>query len=189
MKINCGFNIDKVICDINVRYYIDCIFSKNNGKTWEEDFEDNGKDDEYVQSNLPCMEVVTYLHRNRFSGKTTEMQRKDWCPVIDVNEGMVLNWTPGFVLKTHFKVCDQGVYVYSNQDESQQIVSTDCGLYYVPSWLDVIDDGYGCYIYMDIDGDGYINNWNDIKKKLEKYTNENLDCTLIKSHVNVFDYI
>ena len=38
MKIQEEFNIDKVICDIDVRYYINCSFSKDNGQTWEEDF-------------------------------------------------------------------------------------------------------------------------------------------------------
>ena len=45
MKVNSKatkeFDIDKVICDIDVRYYVDCSFSKDNGETWEKDFEDD----------------------------------------------------------------------------------------------------------------------------------------------------
>ena len=41
MKIHSELNIDKVICDIDVRYYVDCSFSKDNGQTWEKDFEDD----------------------------------------------------------------------------------------------------------------------------------------------------
>ena len=49
MNIHKEFNIDKVICDIDVRYYIDCAFSKDNGETWEEDF-----DDEYIWHQGGC---------------------------------------------------------------------------------------------------------------------------------------
>ena len=117
------------------------------------------------------------------------MTRKDWCPVIDVNEGKVLDWPEGFILKTEFKVCDQGVYVYSNYDESQQIVSTDCDLYYVPNWLDDINDGYGDYMYITINGDGTIKDWDKLKNKLLTYVKKYLDFEKVKSHINIEDYV
>jgi predicted lipoprotein with Yx(FWY)xxD motif len=92
-------------------------------------------------------------------------------------------------LVTGFKVCDQGIYVYSNQDESQQIVSTDCDEYYVPNWLADDGDGYGDYLQIRINGDGTIENWEELKKKLFYYANEYLDTGKIKSHVNILDYI
>ena len=189
MNIQNNFCIDKVICDIDVRYYVDGAFSKDNGKTWEKDFEDDDKSDEYVRSQLPCMKTVNYIKRSIWSKKETPMERLDWCPVIDVNEGRVLDWPENFVLVTHFKVCDQGVYVYSNQDESQQIVSTDCDEYYVPGWLCDWDEGYGDYMFSQINGDGTIENWEKLKKKLLHYAKEYLDTENIKSHVNISDYI
>ena len=193
MKVNSKatkeFDIDKVICDIDVRYYVDCSFSKDNGETWEKDFEDDDKSDDYVKSQLPCMKEVTYKKRGIWSGIETTQTRQDWCPVIDVNEGKILDWTPGFCLNTGFKVCDQGVYVYSNQDESQQIVSYDCDEYYVPRWLDEVGDGYGDYLQITINGDGTIKDWDKLKKKLLNYVENYLDFDKVKSNVNVEDYI
>ena len=189
MNIHKEFNIDKVICDIDVRYYIDCTFSKDNGETWEEDFDDDEISDTYVRNQLPCMKEVTYMKRNIWSGDETQKSRKDWCPVIDVNEGKILDWPEGFCLRTHFKVCDQGVYVYSNYDESAQIVSVDCNEHYVPTWLDDIDDGYGDYLYISVNGDGSIENWDSLKKKLLEYATKDLNTDKIKSHINIEDYI
>ena len=189
MKIQSEFNVDKVICDIDVRYYVDCSFSKDNGETWEEDFEDDDKSDDYVRSQLPCMKNVKFIKRSLLSGKEREEERQDWCPVIDVNEGKILDWTPRFCLNTQFKVCDQGVYVYSNYDESQQIVSTNCGEYYVPSWLDDCGDSYGDYLQITVNGDGTIRDWNKLKKKLVKYVKECLDTDKIKSNVKIEDYV
>ena len=102
MKVNSKatkeFDIDKVICDIDVRYYVDCSFSKDNGETWEKDFEDDDESDNYVKSQLPCMKNVKFIKRSLLSGKEREEERQDWCPVIDVNEGKILDWTPGFCL-------------------------------------------------------------------------------------------
>ena len=189
MKIQSEFNIDKVICDIDVRYYVDCSFSKDNGETWEKDFEDDDVSDEYVKSQLPCMKEVTFTKKSIWSGKETQETRKDWCPVIDVNDGKILNWTPGFCLSAHFKVCDQGVYVYSSQDESQQIVSTDCDEYYVPDWLDEDGDGCGDYLQITVNGDGTIQDWDKLKRKFFDYTESYLDPDKVKSNVNIVDYV
>lgn len=189
MEIQKSFTIDKVICDIDVRYYVDCSFSKDNGVTWEKDFDDVEEQEAYVKSQLPCMREVTYTHKSLWSEKETEKKRMDWCPVIDVNEGKVLDWPEGFILNTNFKICDQGVYVYSNYDETQQIVSTDCELYYVPKWLDDIDDGFGDYMYITINGDGTIKDWDKLQKKFIDYTQDYLELDKIKSNVNISDYV
>lgn len=189
MNIQKEFNIDKVICDIGVRYYVDCSFSKDNGQTWEKDFDDNDESDEYVKSQLPCMKNVKYIYRGLFGNRKEEKERQDWCPTIDVNEGKVLDWTPGFVLRTHFKICDKGVYVYSNYDESSQIVSKDCNLHYVPDWLCDFDEGYGDYMYIQINGDGTIENWDKLKRKLSNYAQKYFDTKNIKSNVNIEEYV
>ena len=35
----------------------------------------------------------------------------DWCPVIDLDSGVITNWTLGTVADVHYKVCDEGRYV------------------------------------------------------------------------------
>ena len=92
MIIHKEFNIDKVICDIDARYYVDCSFSKDNGNTWENDFDDDETSDAYVRDQLPCMKEVTYVKKSIWSGEETKKSRKDWCPVIDVNEGKIVDW-------------------------------------------------------------------------------------------------
>lgn len=189
MNIQTEFNVDKVICDIDVRYYVDCSFSKDGGETWEEDFDDNDESDDYVKSQLPCMKKVVYKYKPIWGKHEALKERMDWCPIIDVNEGKIENWTPGFMLKTHFKVCDQGIYVYSNSDESKQIVSSDCDDYYVPSWLDADGDGYGDYLQISIGEDGKINDWEKLQRKLLLYIKGNLDMEKIKSHIKIEDYV
>ena len=188
MKIKKEFNIDKVICDIDVRYYVDCSFSKDNGLTWQDDFEDDDTTDAEVKAQLPCMKEITYKKYRIWTGKETIEKRVDWCPVIDVNEGKVLDWPEGFILKTHFKVCDQGVYVYSNYDETEQIVSTDCDEYYVPCWFNM-ENGYGDYLIMTINGDGTIQDWDKLQKKLVDYVYDYLDPDKTKSHINIEEYV
>ena len=188
MIIEKEFNIDKVICDIDVRYYVDCSFSKDNGVTWQDDFEDDDVTDAEVKAQLPCMKEITYKKYGIWTGKETIEKRVDWCPVIDVNEGKVLDWPEGFILKTHFKVCDQGVYVYSNYDETQQIVSADCDEYYVPGWFNMTN-GYGDYLIMTINGDGTIQDWDKLQKKLLNYAKEYFDTDKMKSNVNIVDYV
>ena len=83
----------------------------------------------------------------------------------------------------------KSVYVYSNQDESQQIVSYDCGEYYVPGWLDEVGDGYGDYLQITINGDGTIKDWDKLKKKLINYLETYLDFDKVKSNVNIEEYI
>ena len=90
MIIQKEFNIDKVICDIDVRYYVDCSFSKDNGLTWQDDFEDDDVTDAEVKAQLPCMKEITYKKYGIWSGKETIETRKDWCPVIDINEGKTI---------------------------------------------------------------------------------------------------
>ena len=191
MEIQKSFTIDKVICDIDVRYYVDCSFSKDNGTTWEKNFDDVEEQEVYVKSQLPCMKEVTYTHKSLWSEKETEKKRLDWCPVIDVKEGKIRDWPDGFILKgTTWKVCDQGVYVYSNEDESKQIVSKDCDLYYVPDWLDDEGDGYGDYIQITVNGDGTIDDWDEtLKNELLNYAKKNLDTSKIKSHINIANYV
>ena len=183
------FEIDYVICDIDVRYYVDCSFSKDNGQTWEKDFEDDDETDEYVKSQLPCMKERTFTHKSIWSNTEKIMKRTDWCPVIDVNEGKVLDWPKDFILDTHFKVCDQGLYLYSNADESRQILSEDCDLYYVPDWLDADGDGYGDYLQIRINGDGTIEHWDRLKMKLFEYAKNYLLQDKIKSNLKIEDYV
>ena len=80
-----------------------------------------------------------------------------WCPHIDIDSGIITNWTKGIKAKVHYKVCDAGNY-FLNDENGGQILSIKHD--YVPSILCPKENGYGDYIIMDIDENGQIQNWN-----------------------------
>jgi hypothetical protein len=78
-----------------------------------------------------------------------------WCPVIDIETGIILNWKIGTVASISYKVCDGGEYWLVDDNGIEYKYPGD----YVPKCLDIDDDGYGDYIYMDIDENGKIEDW------------------------------
>jgi len=91
-------------------------------------------------------------------GTLTPCKERDlWKPIIDVDSGQIINWEIGKTAAIHFKVCDAGSY-YLKDTEGNTILSIEDD--YVPGCLSPKDSGYGDYIIMDIDKDGFIQNWN-----------------------------
>lgn len=78
-----------------------------------------------------------------------------WCPEIDIDTGVILNWPKDTTADIHFKVCDAGSY-YLKDGYGNIVLQREND--YVPN--DLIPGGYGDYIEMHIDGDGKIANWN-----------------------------
>lgn len=102
---------------------------------WE-DADLNGQED--FDGNIPCR----YDHF--------------WCPDIDTETGKINNWVIGNTAKLHYKVCD-GCH-WELLDEKDEIVVQN-GNDYVPDTLCPERNGYGDYIIMSIDKDGYIRDW------------------------------
>ncbi len=90
---------------------------------------------------------------------------ENWCPIIDINSGIVTNWKQGVVAEIHYKVCDAGSY-YLKDEAGNVVLSIEED--YVPDTLAINDDGYGDYIIMDIFENGQIGGWdfntNDFQK-------------------------
>lgn len=106
------------------------------GVRYWEDTTVNGEDDD--EGNLiPCRE-----------GKL-------WRPIIDIETGQILNWTKGVTAEVHYKVCDAGNYEL--KDEECNTVLTKEG--YVPAIMYPKEQGFGDYIIMDINEDGFIQDW------------------------------
>jgi len=92
-----------------------------------------------------------------------------WCPKIDIHSGQILNWEQGKVASIHYKVCDGGTYKFVD-DEGNNIFTLEHT--YVPKLLSTGGDGYGDYIIMEIDSNGYIQHWKgdlDDVKSVMKY--------------------
>ena len=78
-----------------------------------------------------------------------------WKPIIDIESGVITNWTKGVTASVCYKVCDDGIYTVKD-DTGAVITELDN---YVPSILCPVEDGYGDYIHMNIDANGIIEGW------------------------------
>lgn len=89
-----------------------------------------------------------------------------WCPIIDIDTGIIRNWEQGKKASIHFKVCDAGSY-YLLDEKGETILSIEND--YVPKMMCPKDKGYGDYIIMDIDENGKIE---DFKFDLDGFYTE-----------------
>lgn len=79
----------------------------------------------------------------------------NWCPIIDIDNGVIINWEKGKTADIHYKVCDDGTYTI--KDKNGEEVKKYDG--YVPKIMCPAGGGYGDYIIMKIDSEGKINNF------------------------------
>lgn len=112
-------------------------------------------EDDADQPKMPCM---SYMHEKRRGGDWY------WCPVIELETGKIINWRQGVCASISYKVVDEfDCYITDSDDK---IVARYNG--YVPSFMAIDDAGYGDYVYLTINEDGYIENWSfdeyDFKK-------------------------
>lgn len=78
-----------------------------------------------------------------------------WRIKIDVDTGVIADWPSGTSAKTHYKVCDEGIYQLVSEEHG--VIAEKNG--YVPSMLAPGGDGYGDYVILNIDGEGTIEGW------------------------------
>lgn len=102
---------------------------------WE-DATINGKDD--TEGNMPLRQGET------------------WCPIINIHTGYVCDWPLGVEADIHYKVCDAGEYFLL--DVNKERIAKHNG-YYVPDDILAGGKGYGDYIILKIDNQGYIEGW------------------------------
>ena len=145
---------------MGVRYWVDCKYSEDNGKTWNRDFDDTHEESERIKSITPCV-----VRKNIGYDESDYLEL-----IIDLEEGKVLNWKDGFCLNTNYKVCDDGEYVFLDKDMNEVVnITKEYKQYYVPDFLSVEDTGYGDYVYLNIDGTGHIEHFDVVKSEIEKY--------------------
>ena len=173
VKIFKEVDITKVKVIAGVRYWVDCEFSHDGIHFRRADNDDDETDDEF-KSELPFVEKRT--NNYEIPGPDNNLNKLDdyWCITIDVNEGKVENWPDNFWLTTHFKICDDGLYTVEDDEGNIYYDSIKSRDYYVPSFLAIDDDGYGDYMYLTIDNNGYIKNWKEIAiPRIKKYLMNN----------------
>lgn len=109
------------------------------GVRYWEDGTVNGVDDTDDAPTIPCRSA----------------DNKRWVPVIDLDEGRILDWPEGVTASVHYKVCDDGIYELLSEDMARIVRIDD----YVPEILAPEGNGFGDYIIMNIDGAGRIDKW------------------------------
>lgn len=75
-----------------------------------------------------------------------------WKPLINLEDGNITNWKKGITASIHYKVCDDGEYIFL--DGLMNTIKVYDG--YVPSFMSPKANGYGDYVIMDIDENGQI---------------------------------
>lgn len=124
----------KITLSVPTDYEIKTFRAVMNVRYWEDGFL-NGKEDS--------------------EGKMPLRNGDMWIIDIDVDTGKIVNWPEGNTAMIHYKVCDGGVYSIIDTD-GDFIMSIDG---YVPSMMCPKNSGYGDYVIMDIDKEGYIDGW------------------------------
>lgn len=82
---------------------------------------------------------------------------KNWCPVIRLSDGLVLDWPQGTTADIHYKVCDAGEYWLQNAERAR--IAKWKGSYVPNDFLCHGDNGYGDYIIFKVGFDGLIEKW------------------------------
>lgn len=79
-----------------------------------------------------------------------------WCPLIDIEKGVIVGWPQGTTAKIHYKVCDNGIYKLLDGDLSTIAYKEG----YVIDSMCPSGNGYGDYIIMNVNKNGNIREWN-----------------------------
>lgn len=140
---------------IRIKKEVDVRYLKvDAGVRYWEDAEINGTRDvemyECKGNAIPRMPFAVKVKDKYESNIYSDHYR--WQPLIDVENGCIVDWPKGTTASVHYKVCDEGVY-HLLDPQKNIIVSVES---YVP---DCIGE-YGDYIDMDIDEDGNIDGFN-----------------------------
>lgn len=125
------------------------------GVRYWEDAEVNGIGDTNCEETnnspaMPCAEFIGEQYR------ILHGENWRWRPLIDIETGKIVNWKQGTTANIHYKVCDDFVCDILGADED--VIESYSG--YVPSVMCPADEGYGDYIIMNINENGFIQGWN-----------------------------
>lgn len=85
--------------------------------------------------------------------------RETWSIVVDAPTGKIHNWPEGTTAEVHYKVCD-GCCVTLDFDADGERGEWVGENMYVPKLFSPGGDGYGDYVILKVNGDGYIEGWN-----------------------------
>ena len=95
--------------------------------------------------------------RDTVNGDNIPCREEDfWCPIIDIDEGIIVNWRKGTTASVHYRL-PYGI-IYDVTDEGGEII-VDNSISSVPSTLCIGTSENRDTIIMDIDENGVIKDW------------------------------
>ena len=111
-----------------------------------------------VNYEVKTIEVKVFIRNTELYSKLQCMNPYEgyWCPIIDVDEGIITNWDINESVYVFLKVCDE--FECTIKDVNGEIIGTYEG--YVPDFMSIEDYGYGDYIDLVIESNGKIRGWN-----------------------------
>jgi hypothetical protein len=110
---------------------------------WE-DTDVDGVEDDAVNPRIPCAQRIDEFEVH-------------WQPVIEVETGRIINWAKGVRAEVTYKVCDEFRCKLKTEMDKPSVYRY---VGYVPKIMYPRENGYGDYIEMNIDTEGYIEGWN-----------------------------
>lgn len=137
-----------LLVDVGVRYYEDATVNGEDDVDMYEAYKSNNKENAFPK--MPCVEKIKDHPTN-----VVHTDHLRWRPIIDIKEGIIVNWRKGTTAHAFYKICDDGTYSLLDADK-KILYEVDS---YVPDILAIGDSGFGDYIDMVIDEDGKINGW------------------------------
>jgi len=89
------------------------------------------------------------------AGDLVPFRRGDlWCPVIRLEDGLVMDWPARMTADIHYKICDAGQYWLL--DDNRQRIAKWAGHYVPDDFLCHGSNGYGDYIIFKVNAHGLI---------------------------------
>lgn len=142
--------------DVGPRYWEDASIK----------FEDKWEDDiDYLEQKKGATPKMPFAVKD----ETKTYTEYRWQITIDLENAKILDWPQGVEARVFYKVCDDGTYYLLDADKNV-LKKVDC---YVPDILSYIENGFGDYIDMKIDGDGNLVGYP--KEKTDNYIQKIID--------------
>lgn len=142
--------------DVGPRYWEDASIKIE--EKWEDDID-------YLEQKKGTTPKMPFAVKD----ETKTYTEYRWQITIDLENAKVLDWPQGVEARVFYKVCDDGTYYLLDADKNV-LKKVDC---YVPDILSYIENGFGDYIDIKIDGDGNLIGYP--KENTENYIQKIID--------------
>lgn len=125
-----------------------------------------------VEAGVRYWEDATVNGVSDEDGSLIPLRRGElWAPVINLADGHITNWPVGTTADISCKVCDAGRYWLQDADGNRVKWNGD----YVPDDLLAAGNGYGDYIIMKVNEDGFIEGWKMPRLNPKEWTYEPIE--------------